>query len=112
MTYRSQLFDEQNLKQEIEDTDYLEPVEENINSDGSSIWMTTDQKVNLDIEETNGRHHSYMSSFHEMTNLILVVNKTINSDRITLEYQRWKILGFSHDGIGFSTQGSFTVDGF
>lgn len=106
----AQIFDEQSLKQEIEDTDY-KPVEENINSDGSSIWMTTDQKVNLDIEETNADDHSYMSSFHEDDQPNLGGKQiTINSDRITFNTKRGKILGFSHDGIGFSTKKAFTVD--
>ena len=34
----------------------------------------------------------------------------LNSDRITFNTKQGKILGFSHDGIGFSTQKSFTVD--
>ena len=106
----AQLFDEQNLRQELEDTNF-KPAEENINSDGSSIWMTTDQKVNLDIEETNADDHSYMSSFHEDDQPNLGGKQiTINSDRITFNTKRGKILGFSHDGIGFSTKKAFTVD--
>jgi hypothetical protein len=104
------LFGEENLKQDLEDTNF-KPVEENINSDGNSIWMTTDQKVNLDIEETNADDHSYMSSFHDDDQPKNGGKQiTINSDRITFNTKRGKILGFSHDGIGFSTKKAFTVD--
>ena len=66
--------------------------------------MTTDQKVNLDIEEQMD-DHSYMSSFHEDDQPNLGGKQiTINSDRITFNTKRGKILGFSHDGIGFSTK--------
>ena len=106
----SQLFGEENERQDLEDTNF-KPVEENINSDGSSIWMTTDQKVNLNIEDTNADDHSYMSSFHEDDQPNLGGKQiTINSDRITFNTKKGKILGFSHDGIGFSTKKSFTVD--
>ena len=35
---------------------------------------------------------------------------TINSDRITWNSKDGRLLGFSSKGIGFSTQGSFSVD--
>ena len=106
----AELFYETNLRDEIENINF-KPAEENINSDGSSIWMTTDQKVNLDIEETNADDHSYMTSFHEDDQPNLGGKQiTINSDRVTFNTKRGKILGFSHDGIGFSTKKAFTVD--
>lgn len=90
---------------------FLEPVEEDINKDGSSVWMTTDQKVMLDISNTNASNHRYMTSEHgdDQPNRG-GTQITINSDRITWNSKDGKLLGFSSDGIGFSTQKSFTVD--
>ena len=87
------------------------PVEEDINSDGSSIWMTTDQSVKLDIRNTNALSHDYMTSLQSDDQPKNGGKQiVINSDRITFNSKGGKILGFSHDGIGFSTQKSFSVD--
>ena len=87
------------------------PVEEDINADGSSIWMTSDQSVKLDITNTNALNHEYMSTQQEDDQPKNGGKQiTINSDRITFNTKQGKILGFSHDGIGFSTQKSYTVD--
>ena len=87
------------------------PVEEDINSDGSSIWMTTDQSVKLDIRNTNALSHDYMTSLQSDDQPKNGGKQiVINSDRITFNSKEGKILGFSHDGIGFSTQKSFSVD--
>ena len=90
---------------------FLEPVEEDINEDASSVWMTTDQKVMLDISNTNATSHKYMTSEHGDDQPNLGGKQiTINSDRITWNSKDGKLLGFSSKGIGFSTQGSFSVD--
>ena len=87
------------------------PVEEDINADGSSIWMTTDQSVKLDIKGSNAVNHVFMTS-KQSDDQPKNGGKQIvlNSDRITFNTKQGKILGFSHDGIGFSTQKSFTID--
>lgn len=87
------------------------PVEEDINADGSSIWMTTDQSIKLNIKGTNAVNHLFMTS-KQSNDQPKNGGKQIvlNSDRITFNTKQGKILGFSHDGIGFSTQRSFTVD--
>ena len=36
----------------------FKPVKEDINADGSSIWITTDQSVKLNIEGTNAKGES------------------------------------------------------
>ena len=87
---------------------FLQPVEEDINEDASSIWMTTDQKVMLDISNTNATSHKYMTSEHGDDQPNRGGKQiTINSDRITWNSKDGKLLGFSSKGIGFSTQGSF-----
>ena len=89
----------------------FKPVKEDINADGSSIWMTTDQSVKLDIEGSNAVNHVFMTS-KQSDDQPKNGGKQIvlNSDRITFNTKQGKILGFSHDGIGFSTQRSFTID--
>ena len=87
------------------------PVKEDINADGSSIWMTTDQSVKLDIKGSNAVNHVFMTSKHSDDQPKNGGKQIVlNSDRITFNTKQGKILGFSHDGIGFSTQKSFTVD--
>lgn len=87
------------------------PVNEDINADGSSVWITTDQSIKLDIKGSNAFSHDYMTSLQsddQPTNGGKQI--VVNSDRITFNTKQGKILGFSHDGIGFSTQKSFSVD--
>tara|TARA_Y100000310_G_scaffold105725_1_gene104245 strand:+ start:79 stop:1704 length:1626 start_codon:yes stop_codon:yes gene_type:complete len=103
-------FDKSEYVEELKNTPNM-PVKEDINADGSSIWLTTDQSVKLNIEKTNAEDHSYMTSLHSddiPTNGGKQI--TINSDRITFNTKKGKILGFSADGIGFSTKKSFSVD--
>ena len=87
------------------------PVKEDINADGSSVWITTDQSVKLDIKGSNAVNHIFMTA-KQSDDQPKNGGKQIvlNSDRITFNTKQGKILGFSHDGIGFSTQRSFTVD--
>ncbi|MBC8428533.1 hypothetical protein H8D04_01480 [bacterium] len=87
------------------------PVKEDINADGSSVWITTDQSVKLDLKYSNALSHDYMSSLHSDDQPKKGGKQiTLNSDRITFNTKQGKILGFAHDGIGFSTQKSFSVD--
>ncbi len=103
-------FGKNGVVQNLKDTE-KKPVEEDINSDGSSIWMTTDQSVKLDIKNTNALSHDYMTSLQSDDQPKNGGKQiVINSDRITFNSKEGKILGFSHDGIGFSTQKSFSVD--
>ena len=96
--------------QNLKDTE-KKPVEEDINADGSSVWITTDQSIKLDIKGSNAYNHVFMTS-KQSDDQPRKGGKQIvlNSDRITFNTKQGKILGFSHDGIGFSTQKSFTVD--
>ena len=103
-------FDKGEYVEELKNSPF-KPVKEDINADGSSIWMTTDQSVKLDIEGSNAVNHVFMTS-KQSDDQPKNGGKQIvlNSDRITFNTKQGKILGFSHDGIGFSTQKSFTVD--
>ena len=89
----------------------FKPVKEDINADGSSIWMTTDQSVKLDIEGTNAVNHVFMTANQEDKQPKDGGKQIVlNSDRITFNAKTDRILGFAKSGIGFSTQKSFTVD--
>ena len=90
---------------------FLQPVEEDINEDASSIWIVSDQKVMLDISNTNATDHRYMTSEQGDDQPNRGGKQiTINSDRITWNSKDGRLLGFASKGIGFSTQGSFSVD--
>ena len=77
----------------------FKPVEEDINLDGSSLYLTSkkgEQKINLDLKPSNSKDHELMNKVHR--------NKQpkdggeqiiLNSDRITFNSKRNEILGFS-----------------
>ena len=105
-------FDKGGIVEDLKnDTTLKKTVKEDINADGSSLWMTTDQSVKLDIEGSNAVSHVFMTA-KQSDDQPKNGGKQIvlNSDRITFNTKQGKILGFSHDGIGFSTQKSFTID--
>ena len=102
----------QNLKESPK-----KPVKEDINADGSSIWLTTDQsiKLNKDSPEyghpSNSRKHKLMTEVHSDKNPVDGGPQiVINTDRLTFNTKRREILGYSAGGIGWSTPWSFTID--
>ena len=96
----------QNLKESPK-----KPVEEDINADGSSVWMTTDQSVKLNRTKSNSQKHRLMSKVHNDKNPIDGGKQiVINSDRITFNTKRNEIMGYSALGIGWGTPWSFTID--
>lgn len=108
------IFNKDNVKETLKN-EPLKPVEEDINLDGSSLYLTSgkkgEQKINLDLKPSNSKDHELMNKVHR--------NKQpkdggeqiiLNSDRITFNSKRNEILGFSALGIGWSTKWSFTID--
>ncbi len=108
------IFNKDTVKQTLFATPF-KPVEEDINLDGSSLYLTSgkkgEQKINLDLKPSNSKDHELMNKVHR--------NKQpkdggeqiiLNSDRITFNSKRNEILGFSALGIGWSTKWSFTID--
>jgi hypothetical protein len=86
-------------------------VKEDINADGSSVWMTTDQSVKLNRTKSNSQKHRLMSKVHNDKNPIDGGKQiVINSDRITFNTKRNEIMGYSANGIGWGTPWSFTID--
>ncbi len=112
--HSTDIFGKDNVKQSLFD-EKLKPVDEDINLDGSSLYLTSgkkgEQKINLDLKPSNSKDHALMNKVHR--------NKQpkdggeqiiLNSDRITFNSKRNEILGFSALGIGWSTKWSFTID--
>ena len=82
------------------------PVVEDINSDASSIWMTTDETVSLTpatLEDTNIYPTSVAPEEFGGKQIIL------NSGRLIFNSKENGILGFSNGPIDFSTLNSFGV---
>ena len=103
-------FNKSGYVKQLKDTSSM-PVKEDINADGSSIWITTDQSVKLDIKGTNAVNHEFMTANQEDKQPKDGGKQIVlNSDRITFNAKTDRILGFAKSGIGFSTQKSFTVD--
>ena len=86
--------------QGVEESIPNKPVKENINLDGSSIWMTTDQKVDIDFSNklTPGLY-----TFSEKGPDGLAGNQIIiNSDRLIFNAKKNAILMTSPTAIGLS----------
>jgi len=82
------------------------PVVEDINSDASSIWMTTDETVSLTpatLEDTNIYPTDTAPEVFDSKQIIL------NSGRLIFNSKESGILGFSNGPIDFSTLNSFGV---
>ena len=111
-------FDKLKYVEELKDSP-IKPVKEDINADGSSIWLTTDQSVKLKKDKpevkighpSNSRQHKLMSKVHRDKNPIDGGPQiVINTDRLTFNTKRREIFGYSAGGIGWSTPWSFTID--
>jgi len=100
-------FDEGNiLLDEINEKAMSAPLEENINLDASSMWMTTDETVSLTpatLEDANIYPTSVAPEVFDGKQIIL------NSGRLIFNSKEDGILGFSNGPIDFSTLNTFGV---
>ena len=100
-------FDEGNiLIDELNEKPLNAPLEENINLDASSIWMTTDETVSLTpatLEDANIYPTSVAPEVFDGKQIIL------NSGRLIFNSKEDGILGFSNGPIDFSTLNTFGV---
>ena len=100
-------FDEGNiLIDEINEKSLNAPLEENINLDASSMWMTTDETVKLTpatLEDANIYPTSVVPEVFDGKQIIL------NSGRLIFNSKEDGILGFSNGPIDFSTLNTFGV---
>lgn len=88
--------------------EFLSPIQEDINNDGSSIYITGDEIVNLDLATIGTPVHN-RSSKEKLTQLdgrqII-----ITSDRIVWNSKKGEIFGSAKKSINFMTEGQFTID--
>ena len=99
-------FGEENLLEDLNSKPISAGVEENINSDGSSMWMTTDETVSLTpatLEDPNIYPTSVVPEEFGGKQIIL------NSGRLIFNSKEDGILGFSNGPIDLSTLDVFSV---
>ena len=99
-------FGEESLVEELNTKPIAAGVEENINSDGSSMWMTTDETVSLTpatLEDPNIYPSSVAPEVFDGKQIIL------NSGRLIFNSKEDGILGFSNGPIDLSTLDVFSV---
>ena len=99
-------FGEESLVEELNTKPINAGVEENINSDASSMWMTTDETVSLTpatLEDANIYPTEVAPEVFDGKQIIL------NSGRLIFNSKENGILGFSDGPIDFSTLDVFGV---
>ena len=99
-------FGEESLIEDLDSKPISAGVEENINSDGSSLWMTTDETVSITpatLEDTNIYPTEVAPAEFGGKQIIL------NSGRLIFNSKEDGILGFSNGPVDFSTLNTFGV---
>ena len=99
-------FGEEDLVEDLDSKPISAGVEENINSDGSSLWMTTDETVSITpatLEDTNIYPTEVAPAVFGGKQIIL------NSGRLIFNSKEDGILGFSNGPVDFSTLNTFGV---
>jgi len=90
---------------EFNEEEFLFPVEEDVNDDGSSIHITSGQAQSQFVTEVDMeiRFNTFPS---ELKNDMIV----INSGRLILQSREFEMFGFGKKTIGWVTDGLYTVD--
>lgn len=83
-------------------------VQENINTDDTSIWMTSNQIVNF-VEPTR-TSESHKKSIEDYPPAFDGSQAIVNSDSVVISAKKNKIMGFSKSGIHWTSSKNFTVD--
>ena len=99
-------FGEEGILEQLGNAPFTAPVAENINSDGSSLWMTTDETVSITpatLEDTNIYPTEVAPAEFGGKQIIL------NSGRLIFNSKEDGILGFSNGPVDFSTLNTFGV---
>ena len=90
-----------------EEPQYLKPMNEDINLDGSSIYMTVDENIQLERSSTPFNAAIESATIpEEFTGKQII----LNSDKVVFNSRDGSLVGMAKNGIGFSTSGDFTVD--
>lgn len=83
-------------------------IEENINEDGSSIWMTSDEDVPLSIAtKLNSSHYEFASTIPTTLSGKQIV---LNSDRVVINAKGQQILLTANQSVNISATSEVTVD--
>jgi hypothetical protein len=90
-----------------EEPQYLKPMNEDINLDGSSIYMTVDENIQLERSSTVFNAASESGTIPEEFAGKQII---LNSDTVIFNSRDGSLVGMAKTGIGFSTSGDFTVD--
>jgi hypothetical protein len=85
------------------------PICENINDDLSSIYVTSNQQIPINVSKPN--YNSFSSTFKpESPGVYKSPQIILNSDRVLLNAKKDNILIHSQKSIGLSSNNSFNVD--
>ena len=90
-----------------EELEYLKPMDENINLDGSSIYMTVDETIPLERASTVFTAASASVTIPEEFSGKQII---LNSDNVVLNSRDGTLVGMAKNGIGLSTGGDITLD--
>ena len=86
----------------------LEPYAENINDDRNSLWITSDEIVELN-PITKGKSY-YLKSARNAPNTLEGNQVIINSDRIIFNTKKEELMIFANKGIILNTNGYVAID--
>jgi len=86
----------------------IQPIDENINDDPSSIWIVNDEDVPFIASTAESEVH--LQFYEDKPNEFLGNQIFINSDRLILNAKTQEIMGFSKKAMNLVTEGIFTVD--
>lgn len=86
----------------------LQPIEENINDDPSSIWIVNDEDVPFIPATAESEVH--LEFYPDKPSEFLQNQIFINSDRIVMNSKTQEIMGFAKKAVNFVSNGIFTVD--
>lgn len=87
---------------------FLEPIPENINEDGSSIYLTANEVVDLSLATIGTSVHN--RSADEKLTTLDGRQIVITSDRIVWNAKVNELFGSAKKSINFMTAGQFTID--
>jgi hypothetical protein len=87
--------------------EYLKPMDENINLDGASIYMTVNETIPLERSSTVFTAASASVTIPEEFSGKQII---LNSDSVVLNSRDGTLVGMAKNGIGLSTSGDITLD--
>jgi len=93
---------------EVDKSKVGEPHVEDINEDRNSLWITSDEKVNLN-PVTEGKSY-HLKSARNAPSILEGNQVIINSDRIIFNTKKEEIMAFANRGIVMNSNGYIAID--